>query len=90
MDAGKEILSSLNFLGYDTPSAERVSEIVRKYSFKNMSKREQGDENTSSFLRKGIAGDWKNKFSQEACSVFDKYGGEMLVKLQYERDQKWY
>lgn len=66
-----------------------ISKIVEKYSFRNMSKRNPGYENRSSFLRKGIAGDWKNYFSKEARELFDYYAGEQLIELGYEKDRSW-
>jgi len=71
-------------------SIEELKEIVTKYSFKNQTKREPGQEDKKSFLRKGIAGDWKNHFSKEACQVFDHYAGKELILLDYEKDHNWY
>lgn len=68
---------------------QRIAEIVRKYSFENQAKRKRGSENKKSFLRKGISGDWKNYFSQEACEVFDRYAGDTLIKTGYEKDRSW-
>lgn len=68
---------------------ELVDRIVEKYSFKNVSKRTPGYENRSSFLRKGIAGDWKNYFNQEARELFGYYAGDSLIKLGYEKDRSW-
>lgn len=85
--------TTLRHLLYDLmgeePDPERVKTIVNKYSFKNQSGRRSGEENTSSFLRKGIAGDWKNNFTLEAKQVFNHYAGETLVKLGYEIDDSW-
>lgn len=68
---------------------ERIQKVVDKYSFENQTKRKPGEENTTSFLRKGISGDWKNYFNDEAKAIFKKYAGEMLIKLGYEKDQNW-
>ena len=71
------------------PDEDRLREISEKYSFKNQAGRNPGDENKLSFLRKGIAGDWKNYFSKEAGQVFNKYAGNELIKLGYEIDESW-
>ena len=39
--------------------------------------RTQGEEASSSFYRKGIAGDWKNHFSEEDRRVFKEEAGEL-------------
>ena len=67
----------------------RIAKIIIKYSFENQSKRKPGQEDTSSFLRKGKPGDWKEKFTQEAAEVFMLYGGSELIKLGYEKDDSW-
>jgi hypothetical protein len=71
------------------PDQNRLREISEKYSFKSQSSRNPGDENKLSFLRKGIAGDWKNHFSKEARQVFKKFAGNELIKLGYERNHSW-
>src|SRR3712207_8037395 len=40
-------------------------------------------------LRKGVVGDWRNQFSPEAREVFNRYAGEELILLGYEKDRKW-
>ena len=67
----------------------RVKEIVKKYYFKNLTGRSPGQENKKSFIRKGIAGDWKNCFNREAKEVFNHYAGETLIKLGYEKESSW-
>lgn len=85
----KELERVLKKSGIEKPDKKRIEEIVEKYSFVNQSKRGLGIENTKSFLRKGISGDWKNKFSKDAAEVFNRYAGKMLVKLGYEKDSSW-
>ncbi len=58
-----------------------------KYSFSKQSKRKQGVEDPKSFLRKGIAGDWKNKFTKKSAKIFDYYAGDILISLGYEKDK---
>jgi hypothetical protein len=71
------------------PDMARLREIEEKYSFKSLTKRQPGEENRRSFLRKGIAGDWKEKFSPEAREVFHRYAGRELILMGYEKDDSW-
>lgn len=88
-DAESELARVLRELGQPVPEEGRLREIVESHSFKRKSGRFSGEESNSSFLRKGIAGDWKNCFSREAREVFDFYAGNELISLGYERDHKW-
>lgn len=68
---------------------ERLQQIVQKYSFEAQTKRRPGEENVKSFLRKGVAGDWRNHFSLEARQLFAHYAGAQLIQLGYESDNSW-
>ncbi len=74
----------------EEPNLDRLRGIEEKYSFKNQSKREKGTEKKDHFLRKGIAGDWKNYFGDEAAAMFDKHAGKELVRFGYEKDRNWF
>lgn len=67
----------------------RLSEIVQKYSFSQQAKRQPGKEIKTSFLRKGVPGDWKEKFSKASAETFNYYAGKELVYLGYEKDSEW-
>lgn len=78
-------------MGNDHPiNKERLKQAVEKYSFETVSKRKKGEESKADFLRKGVAGDWKNYFSKEACETFNRYAGKELVLLGYEKDEHWF
>lgn len=62
---------------------ERVSVVTEKFTFQNQAKRKPGEENKSEFLRKGIAGDWKNHFNEASEEVFFKYAEGVMRKLNY-------
>jgi hypothetical protein len=36
-----------------------------------------------------VVGDWRNYFSPEARESFDRYAGDELILLGYERDRAW-
>ena len=60
-----------------------VVRVVDKFEFKKQSNRDQGTEDRSSFLRKGISGDWKNYFTGEAEDVFYRFHLEGIKYLGY-------
>lgn len=70
-------------------SDAKALQIANEYSFENQSKRQAGEENINSFMRKGIVGDWKNYFTLESKELFAKYAGDELIKLGYEKDNSW-
>ena len=84
-----ELSKTLLFLGEEIIDQDKLKKTVDKFSFKNQTKRKPGEENKKSFLRKGIAGDWKNHFNKESALVFDKYLGKTLIDLGYEKNNDW-
>lgn len=43
----------------------------------------------NSFIRKGIAGDWRNYFSDTHIQAFKEQAGDALIQLGYEIDGDW-
>jgi hypothetical protein len=85
----EEVERLLGFLGVDTEEA-LVEHCVSQASFEKLSKgRERGEEDPSSFYRKGIAGDWKNLFDEVDRQVYKEEAGELLIRLGYEKDGGW-
>jgi hypothetical protein len=68
---------------------ERINKVDGKYSFKKLTRREPGVEQKNNFLRKGIAGDWLEKFSPGVWLTFYKYAGEALITAGYEIGDGW-
>jgi hypothetical protein len=67
-----------------------VRECVEAASFENWADgRKRGQEDPFSFLRKGVAGDWKNFFTEEDKLIFKEEAGDLLVELGYEKDNDW-
>jgi hypothetical protein len=84
-----EVMRLLEFLGADSDE-EVARRCVEAASFEQLSGgRTQGEEASSSFYRKGIAGDWRNYFSEEDRRVFKEEAGELLIRLGYEDDLDW-
>lgn len=86
---GEEVRLLLLFLGVkaDEKTAERCADAA---SFEKLSKgRKRGEEDSASFFRKGVAGDWKNVFTEGDRAVFKEQAGDALVELGYEDDHGW-
>ncbi len=69
---------------------DQIARIVEANSFQNLSKgRAQGQESGQSFFRKGVAGDWRNQFSDETKALYKKKIGRFLIEAGYEGDEGW-
>jgi hypothetical protein len=88
-DAAGRLYRALENVVGGEPDLERLREIQHKFSFESQSRRKRGEEDTKSFLRKGIAGDWKEKFTPEARETFDRLAGDELILAGYEQDRSW-
>jgi hypothetical protein len=66
-----------------------IDDLLERSSFRFYTGRERGKEDRKRFYRKGIAGDWKNHFSDEDKRSFKKLAGDMLIRLGYEKDLDW-
>lgn len=74
--------------------AGRVRHAVEINRFENATRargkeRKPGDADPSAFERKGVAGDWRNHFDRRSCELLERYEGESLRALGYERDACW-
>lgn len=84
----EEVKRLLEFLGADA-SEEVTKRCVSAASFEKLSEgRERGQE-AASFFRKGIAGDWKNVFTEQDKRDFKAAVGDLLIELGYEEDDDW-
>lgn len=85
----EELRTILRWLGVaaDVPQAEH---LVRTHTFEQLSGgRSRGQEDPTAEWRKGIAGDWKNHFTNENKDLFKSIAGELLIELGYEQDTDW-
>jgi hypothetical protein len=90
-DTEQEATRLFSFLGVDT-SPRVVLECTRAASFEASAGRKRGSEDYALGWRKhrkGIAGDWKNVFTERDKEVFKEEAGHLLVTLGYEKDANW-
>jgi hypothetical protein len=43
----------------------------------------------NTFVRKGVAGDWRNHLEARQADAFKRAAGAMLIRLGYESDACW-
>jgi hypothetical protein len=78
-----EVRRVLAFLAVDSDE-KATKRCVEAASFERLSRgRKRGEEDPSSFFRKGVAGDWKRVFTQGERETFDREAGDLLAKLGY-------
>ena len=67
---------------------DRMKEAISLYSFEANKKRQKVD---SGFFRKGggKSGDWRNHFNYESAMVYKEYAGDLLLTLNYEKNEDW-
>jgi hypothetical protein len=93
-DAEAQLLRVVRFLGR-TADLDGVRSAVSENSFENVTRRlygaerATGVEDNTRFVRKGIAGDWKNHFNENSCQLIEKFEGRSLQRLGYEQDSGW-
>jgi hypothetical protein len=83
------VTGCLRHFNREDPDPRLVERSVQHFSMASLTGREAGQEDRSSFIRKGVAGDWKNHFTREAAQVFDELAGEALIRAGYEPDRSW-
>ena len=85
----EEVKRLLGFLGVDADET-LVEHCVSSASFEKLSRgRERGQEDPSSFYRKGVAGDWKYLFDEHDKQIYKEEAGELLIRLGYEKNDGW-
>ena len=70
-------------------AAERLRAIVRANRFEILTGRQRGQEEIRAHERKGIAGDWRNHFTDRVKRAFKDRYGPLLVATGYASDLDW-
>jgi hypothetical protein len=66
-------------------SDDVLENILANKSFEQLSEgRNQGEEDTSSHYRKGVAGDWMNYFDDDLKNKFNSVAGDIVTTFDYE------
>ena len=84
----EELRRLLEFLGAEA-NEWTISRCISAASFEKLSEGRKRGEEAASFYRKGIAGDWKNVFTEQNKQEFKAAAGELLIKLGYEENNDW-
>jgi glycosyltransferase involved in cell wall biosynthesis len=63
-----------------------ISRCVERNSFEGVAGRPKGVEESESFFRKGVAGDWRNMFTKRDREVYEQIAGQTLVEMGYSLD----
>jgi Sulfotransferase family len=61
-----------------------IERCIQHTSFERVSNRQQGEEDSRSFFRKGVAGDWKSVFTERDRQVYEELAGDLLAEIGYE------
>ena len=80
----RELSRLAEFIGVDRSPAV-LEQCLASASFERLSGgRRPGEEDSTSFFRKGVAGEWKAVFGKEDHRVFEREAGGLLAELGYE------
>jgi glycosyltransferase involved in cell wall biosynthesis len=63
-----------------------VRQCVEKNRFERLAKRSAGQEDSRSFFRKGIVGDWRSVFTKEDRRIYEEVAGDTLLNMGYSLD----
>lgn len=70
-------------------SRDRLHDIIQHNIFETVTGRKRGHEDINAHLRKGVAGDWRNYFTDKVKTEFKRHYGKLLIDTGYEKDLNW-
>ena len=82
-DPHAELERLFGFLGVDD-SEKVIGRAVEENRFEKVTGRTRGQEDPNHFNRKGVAGDWREVFTDRDRRVFEEKAGDTLAGLGYE------
>ncbi len=60
-----------------------IERCIRAGSFERVSNRQRGEEDSHSFFRKGVAGDWRGVFTERDREIYEELAGDQLIEMGY-------
>ncbi|MCA1729871.1 MAG: sulfotransferase domain-containing protein, partial [Actinobacteria bacterium] len=67
-----------------TSRGDRTIEYcIRAGDFERVSSRQRGEEDSRSFFRKGVAGDWRGVFTERDRDIYEGLAGDQLINMGY-------
>lgn len=87
-DTYKTIKEVLGFLHIHL-NEEALEKLISQNSFKAICGRNPGEEDTGNHFRKGVAGDWRNCFTDAVKQRFKQRHQHALCRLGYESNEDW-
>jgi hypothetical protein len=82
-DTYSAMRTTIDFMGLKCSDSE-VQKIVEANTFEKYAGRERGREDTSSFFRKAIHGEWKEVFSERQRKFYANFGEDVIEFFGYE------
>ncbi len=71
-------------------SRQRLAASIRAHRFEQLANgRQRGQEDVAAHVRKGVAGDWRNHFTERVKDEFKNHFGDVLIAAGYEKDDGW-
>jgi lipopolysaccharide transport system ATP-binding protein len=68
---------------------DELRKVIRDHRFEAQSGRKPGTEDAHAHERKGVAGDWRNHFTDKVRAEFKRCYGSLLIATGYEKDFNW-
>jgi hypothetical protein len=66
-----------------------IERCIRATTFERVASRRQGEEDSGSFFRKGVAGDWRGVFTERDREIYKDLAGDRLIEMGYEKTDDW-